>query len=444
MAVAGSLYVITGEPTRPAAGQEKQLMAPDGTKATEEQEIDEIFSKLRPVGALPSRYSSVDCGRKPTVKSQGSYGTCWALAATSALESALLPEEQAVFSADHLALHNAFTVPVNDGGDARMTMAYLSSWQGPVTEAEDPYGDGYSPDGLLPAVHVQEIQLFDGADIQEIKAAVQKYGAVQTSLFMSRETVLPKMGYYNEWTSAYYDPQEETQDHEIVILGWDDSFSRFLFSQIPDKDGAFICQNSWGEEFGEQGIFYVSYADANIVRTAVAYTKIEPTDNYDKIYQTDDCGWRGRQGYDDGTCWFANVYCAGEGERLAAAGFYAVGENTSYELYLSEAPSGTADFSKRRLLKSGTFQRSGYYTVKLPEEILLEAGERFALLVHINTPDVKNPVAVEYQGDPDAENVTLDGKYGFISRDGASWDHTEKKYGSNVCLKAYTKTASVK
>lgn len=94
---------------------------------------------------------------------------------------------------------------------------------------------------------------------QEIKEAVQKYGAVQTSLYMSRETVLPETGYYNEWTAAYYDPQEETQNHEILILGWDDSFSRFLFAQTPDQDGAFICQNSWGEDFGDQGIFYVSY-----------------------------------------------------------------------------------------------------------------------------------------------------------------------------------------
>ena len=73
-----------------------------------------------------------------------------------------------------------------------MTMAYLNGWQGPVTEEEDPYGDGYSPGNLSPAVHVQEIQLLDGADRQEIKEAVQKYGAVQTSLYMSRETVYRK------------------------------------------------------------------------------------------------------------------------------------------------------------------------------------------------------------------------------------------------------------
>ena len=122
-------------------------------------------------------------------------------------------------------------------------MAYLNGWQGPVTEEEDPYGDGYSPGDLSPAVHVQEIQSLPdrSENRQEIKEAVQKYGAIQTSLYMSRETVLPEAGYYkNEWTAAYYDPQEETQNHEILILGWDDSFSRFLFARLRDQDGAFI------------------------------------------------------------------------------------------------------------------------------------------------------------------------------------------------------------
>jgi len=418
-----------------------ELILSDLPDAVSVSELEQVFPELKlPVFSemLPNKYSSVWHDRKPTVKSQGSYGTCWALAATSALESALLPKERIVFSADHLALHNAFTVPVNAGGDARMTMAYLSGWQGPVTEAEDPYGDGESPDGLLPAVHVQEIQLLDGAERQEIKAAVQKYGAVQTSLYMSRETVLPEAGYYNEVTSAYYDSKKETQNHEILILGWDDSFSRFSFSEIPDMDGAFICQNSWGEEFGDQGIFYVSYADANIAGTAMAYTKIEPADNYDVIYQTDDCGWQGRQGYDDGECWFANVYCADGKEQLLAAGFYAVGENTSYELYLVQSPADTADFSKRSLLKSGTFQWAGFYTVELPEAVLLDEREYFAVLVHVKVPEVKNPVAVEYKTGSDTQNVTTEGKYGFISYDGISWEHTEKRYGSNVCLKAYT------
>lgn len=42
-----------------------------------------------------------------------------------------------------------------------MAMAYLAGWQGPVPEEADAYGDAYSPAGLLPVVHVQEMRLYE-------------------------------------------------------------------------------------------------------------------------------------------------------------------------------------------------------------------------------------------------------------------------------------------
>ena len=85
-----------------------------------------------------------------------------------------------------MALNNAFSVTLNDGGDYRMAMAYLAGWQGPVPEEADTYGDAYSPTGLLPVVHVQERLLDEDASREKLKKAIQTYGAVQTSLYMSR------------------------------------------------------------------------------------------------------------------------------------------------------------------------------------------------------------------------------------------------------------------
>ena len=133
----------------------------------------------------PSKYDLREKGRATTVKNQGSLGTCWASASVSALETALLPEESVQFSVDHMTLKNSFSQTQNDGGEYTMGMAYLTAWQGPVYEADDPYGDGESPDGLKPVKHVQEMQVIEGKDFEKIKEAVFKYGGVQTSIYLS-------------------------------------------------------------------------------------------------------------------------------------------------------------------------------------------------------------------------------------------------------------------
>ena len=84
-----------------------------------------------------------------------SYGTCWAFAATSALESSLRPEKKVNFSVDHMSMSNSFHANQYDGGEYTMGMAYLAAWQGPVYEKDDPYGDGMTDDSLKAVRHVQ-------------------------------------------------------------------------------------------------------------------------------------------------------------------------------------------------------------------------------------------------------------------------------------------------
>ena len=68
--------------------------------------------------------------------------------------------------------------------------------------------------------------------------------------------------------------------------------------------------NSWGTGFGDGGYFWVSYYDSNVGIYNAAYTKIENTDNYDRIYQSDKCGWVGQLGYGNEEAYFANLYTA--------------------------------------------------------------------------------------------------------------------------------------
>lgn len=133
--------------------------------------------------SLPVRYDLRDYGRVSEVRDQGSWGTCWAFAALSALESSLLPDEKCEFSVDHLAMNNGFNVDLDDGGDYNMALAYMTSWRGPVTEAQDPYGDGKYEDGLSAAVHLQDAVIINERDYSQIKQLIMQYGAVQSAIY---------------------------------------------------------------------------------------------------------------------------------------------------------------------------------------------------------------------------------------------------------------------
>ncbi len=406
---------------------------------TEQEETRAAGTHVYDTAAIPARYDYREHGRCPAAGSQGELGTCWAFATMLALESSLLPEEAWDFSEDHLSLHNSFGMTQDMGGDYTMAMAYLLAWQGPVLEAEDPYGDGYSPDGLLPARHIQEIQLLKEKDYDAIKRAVYFRGGVQTSLYTSAADGESSLEYYNKDTCAYYYRGSLASNHDVVIVGWDDEYPRENFAADPGRDGAFLCMNSWGTEFGDGGLFYVSYADSNIGTHSLVYTGVEAPDNYDRIYQSDFCGWMGQLGYGDGEAYFANVYTAEADEALRAVGFYATGEQTEYEVYLAEQ-DGDGELRLDRRLASGSLKNAGFYTVRLAEAPALPAGEPFAVAVHIRTPGEIHPVAVEYQGADGVASaqVELEDGEGYISADGIRWSRTEKEQQSNVCLKAYT------
>lgn len=405
------------------------------------------MQKEREDEKLPSSYDGRKEDRAPKVKDQGSLGTCWAFASLQALKTRLLPGEVYDFSEDHMSMNNGFCISQEEGGEFTMSMAYLLSWKGPVLESEDPYGDGVSPNGLKAVKHVQEIQIIPGKDYEKIKRAILAYGGVQSSLYTSMTNEDQQSNAYHEDDYAYCYIGSSPPNHDSVIIGWDDNYPKENFRVPVNGNGAFICMNSWGDRFGDQGYFYVSYYDSNIGVNNIIYTSVEDPDNYDHIYQSDLRGWVGHLGYGEDTMWFSNVYQAKSAERLGAVGFYATGSHTSYEVYVKvqagEEPDieKERDFDRKVLAAKGSFENAGFYTVPLTEnsvDLELTQKERFAVIVKITTPDANHPAAIEYDaGDGRTIVDTSDGE-GYISADGAVWERVEKKQNCNLCLKAYT------
>lgn len=394
---------------------------------------------------IPYAYNYENVGRISEVRNQGNLGTCWAFASLTALETTLMPEESLNFSVDHMTLNNSFSLNQDDGGDYTMSMAYLLAWQGPVLEEDDPYGDGITNRELPAVKHVQEVQIIESKDLETIKKMIFKYGGVQSSFYASVLTDNTGSSlYYNDETCSYCYIGSEKPNHDIVIIGWDDNYPKENFNMKLEGNGAFICRNSWGSTFGNNGDFYISYYDSNIGVHNTVYTRVEDPDNYDNIYQTDLCGYVGQLGYLDESAYFANAYTAKENETIEAVGFYATGIDTEYSIYICENFQDSTSLSKRSdPILTGKFTNSGYYTVQLEQPIEVSAGQKYAVIVRITTPNSQRPIAVEFVNDKQTADVDLSDGEGYVSYKGISWDRTEESNKCNVCLKVYTNNTDV-
>jgi len=392
-------------------------------------------------GTLPATYDLRTLGRVTSVKDQNPHGTCWAFASLASLESCLLPGETWDFSEDNMLLTSGFD---NRGdpytsGHILMSTAYLVRWGGPVNESEDAYDDSYTPPGLTPRKHVQEVNWIpprgDALDNDNVKNAIMQYGGADASLgwYGAPEG----SSYYNASTASYYYNGGASINHAVLIIGWDDNYPAANFATAPPGNGAFIVKNSWGATHGSNGYLYVSYYDSKFGRSInpmAVFDKAESTSNYTDIYQYDPLGYVGDCGLSSSTGWFANVFTAQATASLSAVGFYTVVPGSSYEVY-----TGSSLVAKK-LRTSGTLAYMGYHTVTLPSSVGVTSGQQFAVAVKMTSPGYYRPIAIEYPAAGYSSGATAQAGQSYVSSTGTSWtDLTTKVTNANVCLKAYVK-----
>ncbi len=356
------------------------------------------------------------------------------------------------------------------GGNALMASAYLARWDGAVLEVNDPYPGslaGVQYQDVESDYHVQNILYLPyrnvdaknhAMDTEEIKSAVMKYGAVYTAFKVNYD-------YFSDNQKNYYLPENVRSydgGHAVAIVGWDDDYPRTAFTEIAPGDGAFICKNSWGEDSGEDGYFYVSYYDQYIARptcgdfNAVFYD-LESKDNYNKIYQYDYLGPVATQTLISKEAYISNVFpesgsALTENETLEAVSFYNYSPGTAYEVYVVE------DYENKNSLKSlgdpvktGVLEYAGYFTVELNEEIELEEGTRFAVVVKYIPTTGNTTIFVEVpttirSGSSEIKhsyNARANADESYVSNNGKQWiDYTAQLANANVCVKAFTKTTN--
>ena len=352
-------------------------------------------AKIGPL-ALATSYDLRTTGRMTAVKNQGTYGTCWAHATMGVLESCLMPAENQDFSENNLVNLAGFDWGFNYGGNAKMAMAYLARWGGPVRESDDPYPNpGGSASGLTVRKHVQQTRIIPprtGATGNDaIKQAIMDYGALLVN-YCHSDTC------YNSTNKSYYYSGTSGSNHYVVIAGWDDNYAKTKFSTAPAGNGAYIVRNSWGANWGENGYFYVSYYDTKFAYGDIyAFSNVEPTSNYSRIYSYDPLGWIGNFGTGTTpTYWAANMFTSTANENLGAVGFYATGANASYAIYIyTGVTAGSPRSGTLAATQTGTCQYPGYYTINLTTPATLTTNGRFSIVLQMTTPGNNYPQAIE-------------------------------------------------
>ena len=400
---------------------------------------DPAETAITAAGTFPATYDLRDTGRITDIRSQGDYGSCWAFASLASLESYLKKDTTVDLSENNLMWNSGFDITPDDGGNYTMATAYLARWSGPVRENSDPY-DTPKKTGLAPVYHVQEVESIPNLP-SAIKQALMDGGALYTSMYSG---LFESNDYYNSDNAAFYYDGNEKPDHDVVIVGWDDNYSRNNFAKTPEGDGAWIIRNSWGADWGDGGYFYLSYYDSYAGSNVTAFHNAQATDNYSQIYQYDPLGNISAMGYQDGdnTAWGANIFTAAASDNLTAVSTYALTPGTTAEIKIyTDVSDGKPSSGTLRTTQTATFPRGGYYTIALDNPVALVAGQKFAVVVKFRTPGTNDSVPVESRFENYSSAVSANPGESFTSNTGTGgWYDTSKKNLSNVCIKAFTES----
>lgn len=467
-----------------------QIYADDGSIISiVETTADDTDFALRQAPSLPSSYDLRDVDGvcyTTSVKDQGSTGMCWAYSTISACESNILMQGLSIGDdwgngTDDIDLsesslcwyiyteHNRsgdFTsgdyVTLNKkgqgGGNAAIASFALASGTGLELDkyaAVSDWSNGYSEYNRYTSYYRMDSSdiiwsLATGSE-SVIKEWIMETGAVSACYYSSDQ-------YYDNGTSsAYYQNvyDEDSANHAILIIGWDDDYAKENFcsknGSQPSSDGAWLCQNSWGDDDTYEGYFWMSYEELSLCELA-RYQMVEQSGDT-VCYQYD-----GGLSY-GGMCVdaAANVFTAEADGELTEVMFPILSTNTdklnfTISVYLLDDDAEDPTDGTRVLHQTRTTTYSGYKSVALNQAVTLERGDRFSIVLSLSNmtsdPNASDPyISVEVDTDGTASTTcsNLTGQ-SYLKTD-SEWVDMEElrsKYSDyhNVALKAIVQNTS--
>jgi len=360
------------------------------------------------LASFPAQYDLRDENGVTPVRNQGNNGTCWTFANIGSLESNILRTTGVPIDLSewHLAYFlftpwkgmPAFPVKQPDksifdqGAHSNLAIAVLTRGTGPVAEALAPYNGPIPTENVSNVATVKSAYTLAEPTRDNIKGLISTYGAMYISL-AADSSLTNDYTKYNPTYHAYRNMDKRpTVVHAVCIIGWNDNFPKTNFptGNQPSENGAWLCRNSWGTKYHDQGYFWMSYdtADRNYYYDSSNDFRVsyEGSLSVDKnIYQYDLLG-KQNSGYlfNEGispVAWFSNVFTA-VGDTITDVAFYTSAQNADYEITIR---TGVTTHPNTGILvfgpMKGTNELPGYHRIKLTSPVNITPGEKFAVII---------------------------------------------------------------
>lgn len=431
---------------------------------------------------LPSSYDARTEGYLPPVLDQGNTSSCWTFSAVENLAGYLNFKENQPgetgysFSPRHmefttaiipqdLMFSNGLYREADAGGNQMVASLYLMGGLGPVDNSGSMAFQNYPLDAngkpqvvyptraelllsptaevtdyiFLPELDEGNLSASRSALMKQMKQAVLDYGTLDVGIDW-----VDSNKYFNTEYNCFYNPNgKTTTNHAVLLVGWDDGFSRNNFNSgyKPQSDGAWIIQNSWGSDVQENGFFYVSYEELSIYELSSTVAGAGSEISYDKAYVLDPMGINSSfvSNQDTATYWAANVFSKEAGTELLTSVNLSLWGSTSYEIYVTD---GSLSLSGLTPAASGSADMLGYLSVTLDTPIEL-TGDQFAVIVKYSLRNGAS-IPVECNIGDYYRYVDAPSHSSFLSENGRSWAEisTADWDYSNLCIKAFTQSLS--